>query len=326
MSAADRISIIIPILNEEPTIAPLVERCLAAMSELARTYEIILIDDGSSDESWRVVQLLASANPDVRGYRLRRNFGKAAALALGAEVAGGSIIITLDADLQDDPAEIPKLLSKLNDGFDLVSGWKEHRRDPPAKIAASRFFNLAVRCTTRLKFNDFNSGFKAARCEVYRRIPLYGELHRFIPVLADDLGYRIAEIPVTHHPRTHGQSKYGIERMVRGCLDLLTVLTITRFSHRPAHLFGGIGLVLGTLGIGILAYLAIHWFLFPDAIGTRPLFFLGILLSLLSAQFLFFGMLAELFLFRSRTSSLRTLIADTTTLRHRSSETTGVEV
>ncbi len=285
------------------------------MAETGHAYEIILIDDGSSDRSWSCMQALAHEDPVVLGYRLRRNFGKATALALGAEAASGSIVITLDADLQDDPAEIPKFLSKLEEGFDLVSGWKEHRRDPLPKIVASRFFNLAVRCTTGIKFSDFNSGFKAARREVYLRIPLYGELHRFIPVLASDLGYRVTEIPVTHHPRAHGKSKYGLERFVRGFLDLLTVHTITRFSNRPGHLFGGIGLILGAAGAGILAYLAIHWLLFPDAIGTRPLLFLGILLSLLSAQFVFFGMLAEMFLFRSRTSSLQSLVADATTGR-----------
>jgi dolichol-phosphate mannosyltransferase len=308
-SSIRRVSFIVPILNEEGALKELVERIMSVMREInATSYEILLVDDGSTDGSWRVVEKLSKTVPNVTGYRLRRNFGKATALAVGVDMAAGSIVVTLDADLQDDPSEIPRLLSKLDEGYDLVSGWKENRQDPLNKILASRLFNLTVRSVTRVQMRDFNCGFKAARREVYHRIPLYGELHRFIPVLADDLGYRVVEIPVRHHARVGGQTKYGAKRLIAGFLDLLTVLTITRFSHRPGHLFGGIGLLIGLLGMGILAYLALHWLLLPDPIGSRPLLIFGVLLTLLSAQFLVFGMVAELILFRSRPESFGQLI------------------
>ncbi len=235
------VSFVVPVLNEEGTIEALVDRLHAAMRDRGdSSYEIILIDDGSSDQSWPIMQSLGKSDPKVVSYRLRRNFGKATALALGAQVARGSTLMTLDADLQDDPAEVPHFLDKLDEGYDLVSGWKKDRKDPLSKTLPSKVFNLIVRGVTGVKLQDFNCGFKAARIEVYRAVPLYGELHRFIPVLAHDMGYRIVEIPVLHHPRTSGKSKYGLERFVRGFLDLLTVLTITRYGHRPGHLFGGL--------------------------------------------------------------------------------------
>lgn len=313
MSGSDKVSVVVPILNEDGTLEPLVAQITSVMRKSrASSYEIILVDDGSSDRSWQLVESLSDADPLVIGYRLRRNFGKAIALAVGAEMASGSTLVTLDADLQDDPTEIPRFLSKLDEGFDLVSGWKKSREDPLPKTMTSRFFNLIVRRVTGVQMRDFNCGFKAARREVYRSIPLYGELHRFIPVLAEDIGYRVVEIPVLHHARTSGKSKYGAERFARGALDLLTVLTLTRFSHRPGHLFGGLGILAGLLGIGILVYLSIAWLLFPDPIGNRPLLMLGILLTLLSTQFILFGMLAEMILFRSRPHSFEALIGRAT--------------
>jgi glycosyltransferase involved in cell wall biosynthesis len=304
------ITIVVPVLNEEGTLRELADRIHAAMSGLGDCYEIIFVDDGSSDASWAVIQSLSRTHPAIRGYRLRRNFGKAVALALGAEMASGSVLITLDADLQDDPVEIPHMLAKLEEGFDLVSGWKQDRKDPLSKTFASKLFNLTVRTATRVDMRDFNCGFKAARREVYQSIPLYGELHRYIPVLAQDVGYRVAEIPVVHHPRVSGRSKYGIERLVRGFLDLLTVFTITRYSHRPGHLFGGLGLLAGLLGFSILVYLSIQWLVYPDPIGNRPLLLFGIMLTLLSAQLVVFGMLAEMLLFRSRPKSFESLIRE----------------
>jgi glycosyltransferase involved in cell wall biosynthesis len=305
------ISVIVPVLNEEGTLRQLVGRVEAAVSALDySSFEIIFIDDGSSDGSWALIESLSRSYTFVRGYRLRRNFGKATALALGAEVASGTVLVTLDADLQDDPAEIPRLLAKLDEGFDLVSGWKQDRKDPISKTAASKLFNLVVRATTRIDMRDFNCGFKVAYREVYQSIPLYGELHRYIPVLAADIGYRVVEIPVMHHPRVSGCSKYGIERFVRGFLDLLTVLTISRYGHRPGHLFGGLGLLAGVIGFGILLYLSIEWLLYPDPIGNRPLLLFGIMLTLLSAQLVSFGMLAETLLFRSRPQSFASLIRE----------------
>jgi glycosyltransferase involved in cell wall biosynthesis len=305
------ITIIVPVLNEEGTLQELAERIDRAMSGLGdRRYEILFVDDGSSDASWTVIESLSRSHPFLRGYRLRRNFGKATALALGAEMASGELLITLDADLQDDPVEIPRLLAKLEEGFDLVSGWKQDRQDPLSKTLASKLFNLTVRAATRVDMRDFNCGFKAARREVYQSIPLYGELHRYIPVLAQDIGYRVAEIPVVHHPRVSGCSKYGIERLVRGFLDLLSVLTITRYGHRPGHLFGGLGLLAGVVGFGILLWLSVEWLLYPDPIGNRPLLLFGIMLTLLSAQLVVFGMLAEMLLFRSRPKSFESLVRE----------------
>lgn len=312
-AAEERVSVVIPLLNEEGTLEELVDQTSAVLSRHPNlSYEIILVDDGSSDGSWPLIQRLSQANSAVIGYRLRRNFGKAAALALGAEMATGSVLVTMDADLQDDPIEIPRFLAKLDEGFDLVSGWKQDRKDPLSKTLASKVFNLTVSKVTGIDMRDFNCGFKAARREVYRSIPLYGELHRFIPVLAQDIGYRVVEIPVVHHARVSGRSKYGLERVVRGFLDLLSVLTITRFSHRPGHLFGGLGILAGLIGVGILLYLTVAWFLFPDPIGNRPLLLFGVMLTLLSAQLVLFGMLAEMLLFRSRPRSFAPLVGAAT--------------
>jgi dolichol-phosphate mannosyltransferase len=315
-AACRQVSLVVPVLNEAGTIEELVAGIRAAMAALKlNSYEIILIDDGSTDSSWQIMKALARSDPQVTGYRLRRNFGKATALALGAEVAKGSVLITLDGDLQDDPAEIPRLLAKLDDGFDLVSGWKKDRQDPLHKTLPSKVFNLIVRSVTGIRLNDFNCGLKAARREVYREMPLYGELHRFIPVLAHDAGYKVVEIPVVHHPRVMGKSKYGLERFARGFLDLLTVLTITRFGQRPGHLFGGLGLICGVIGSVILLYLFMHWLFLPEPIRNRPLLLFGVMLVILSAQLVTFGILAEMFLFRSRPRSVERFVAEVEALK-----------
>lgn len=307
-----QISVIVPVLDEQDTIATLVDaiRRVAAAELAGRSLEIVLIDDGSRDGSWPEMRRLAASFPEVRACRLRRNFGKSAALAVGSEIAAGDVLVTMDADLQDDPEELPRFMAKLDEGYDLVSGWKENRNDPLGKTLPSRFFNAVTRSISRLDLHDFNCGFKAARREVYRDISLYGELHRYIPVLAHSLGYRVAEIPVKHHPRRHGVSKFGWERYARGFLDLLTVLTITRFGHRPGHLFGGLGILVGLIGFVTLAYLTILW-LAGETIGTRPLLLFGIMAELLSAQLLTLGMLAELILHRTRQGSALSLVAET---------------
>jgi dolichol-phosphate mannosyltransferase len=307
------ISVIVPVFNERASLSELVERILevASTSLSAHRVEVLLVDDGSRDGSWVELHRLAKAHATLRCFRLRRNFGKATALSLGAEMACGGIVVTLDADLQDDPIEIPRFLAKLDEGYDLVSGWKENRQDPSSKTMPSRFFNAVMRAISGVKLRDFNCGFKAARQQVYAEIPLYGELHRYIPLLADALGYRVGEIPVLHHSRRHGQSKYGFERYARGFLDLLTVLTITRFGQRPGHLFGGLGIVVGLLGFVALAHLTLVWFAGGE-IGTRPLLLFGIMLELLSAQLLTLGMLAELILHRTRPRSALTLLAEAT--------------
>jgi glycosyltransferase involved in cell wall biosynthesis len=225
--------------------------------------------------------------------RLRRNFGKAAALVAGFDQARGDVVVTIDGDLQDDPAEIPRLLAKLDEGFDLVSGWKTRRRDRLSRRLLSRLFNAVTSRFSGLRLHDMNCGLKAYRAEVVHGLRLYGELHRFIPVLAHYRGFRIAELPVNHRPREHGRSRYGIERYVRGFLDLLTISFIGRYRHRPLHLFGGVGLVLMTTGIGILVYLTVDKVL-GHAIGGRPLLTLGVLLVVVGMQFFSLGLISEM--------------------------------
>jgi dolichol-phosphate mannosyltransferase len=292
------VSVLVPVLDEADTLRALLDGVSEQLNEQARTFEVIFVDDGSRDESWRVISELADADPQVLGLRLRRNFGKASALAAAVDEARGEILITMDADLQDDPAEIPNMLAALNDGHDMVSGWKKNRRDPVGKIGPSRLFNAITRWVSGLPLRDFNCGFKAAKAEVYRDLPLYGELHRYIPVLAHGQGYRVGEIPVVHHPRRSGRSKYGFERFARGFLDLLTVTLVTRFGGRPAHLFGGLGLVFGTAGFLMLLYLTGVWALTDQPIGNRPLLLLGVMLMVLSVQLLSFGLLSELIIHR----------------------------
>src|SRR5215216_6183967 len=213
----------------------------------------IFVDDGSTDGTFAALTRLHNAEQNVRVVRLRRNFGKAAALVAGFDQAHGETVVTIDGDLQDDPAEIPRLLAKLDEGFDLVSGWKTKRRDPWRRRLLSKIFNAVTSRVSGLRLHDMNCGLKAYRAEVVRGVRIYGELHRFLPVLAHYRGYRVAELPVNHRPRPHGRSRYGLERYVRGFLDLLTVSFMGRYRHRPLHLFGGLGLVLGALGTAVLA-------------------------------------------------------------------------
>jgi glycosyltransferase involved in cell wall biosynthesis len=287
------ISIVIPLHNEERSVALLFDELQAALEPLEQEWEAVFVDDGSMDGSFAALTRLHSANENVRVVRLRRNFGKAAALAAGFGQARGETVVTIDADLQDDPAEIPRLLVKLDEGFDLVSGWKTHRRDPLRRRVLSRIFNWVTGRVSGLRLHDMNCGLKAYRAEVVRGMPLYGELHRFIPVLAQYRGFRVAELPVNHRPREHGRSRYGVERYVRGFLDLLTVSFIGRYRHRPLHLFGGLGLILGLLGVGILVYLTVVKAL-GHAIGERPLLTLGVLLVVVGLQFFSLGLISEM--------------------------------
>jgi glycosyltransferase involved in cell wall biosynthesis len=287
------ISIVIPLHNEERSVALLYEELQAALDPVGEEWEAIFVDDGSVDGSFAALTRLHNANENVRVVRLRRNFGKAAALAAGFGQARGETVVTIDADLQDDPAEIPRLLVKLDEGFDLVSGWKTHRRDPLRRRVLSRIFNWVTGRVSGLRLHDMNCGLKAYRVEVVRGMPLYGELHRFIPVLAQYRGFRVAELPVNHRPREHGRSRYGVERYVRGFLDLLTVSFIGRYRHRPLHLFGGLGLILGLLGIAILVYLTVVKAL-GHAIGERPLLTLGVLLVVVGLQFFSLGLISEM--------------------------------
>ncbi|MFI7674804.1 glycosyltransferase family 2 protein [Actinophytocola sp. NPDC049390] len=294
-----QVSVLIPVKDEEATLATLVGQIDEAFTPLDTEYEVIFVDDGSTDSSWQVMTQLAEDNPRVRAIRFRRNFGKAAALAAAVDEARGERVVTMDADLQDDPAEVPRLLAELDDGADLVSGHKADRKDPLGKRIPSKFFNTMTNVMTGLKINDHNCGLKAARTEVYRRVPLYGELHRYIPALAHQTGYKVRELAVNHRPREHGKSKYGLERYVRGAIDLLTVMTITKYGRRPAHLFGGIGLLSAFLGFVTLAYLTIVKLFGGQAIGDRPLLLLGILLIILGVQLISIGLIAEIVLHRT---------------------------
>jgi len=287
------ISIVIPLHNEERSIALLYDELEAALEPLGQEWEAVFVDDGSVDGSFAALTRLHDANENIRVVRLRRNFGKAAALAAGFGQARGEIVVTIDADLQDDPAEIPRLLVKLDEGFDLVSGWKTRRRDPLRRRVLSRIFNWVTGRMSGLRLHDMNCGLKAYRAEVVRGMPLYGELHRFIPVLAQYRGFRVAELPVNHRPREHGRSRYGVERYIRGFLDLLTVSFIGRYRHRPLHLFGGLGLILGLLGVAILVYLTVVKAL-GHAIGERPLLTLGVLLVVVGLQFFSLGLISEM--------------------------------
>ena len=287
------ISVVIPVHDEERSVALLYDELRSALEPLDKEWEAIFVDDGSTDGTFAALTRLHSSADNVRVVRLRRNFGKAAALVAGFDQARGETVVTIDGDLQDDPAEIPRLLAKLDEGFDLVSGWKTRRRDPLSRRMLSRIFNAVTSRFSGVRLHDMNCGLKAYRAEVVHGLRLYGELHRFIPVLAHYRGFRIAELPVNHRPREHGSSRYGIERYLRGFLDLLTVSFIGRYRHRPLHLFGGLGLALATIGIGILIYLSVEKAL-GHAIGGRPLLTLGVLLVVVGMQFFSLGLISEM--------------------------------
>jgi glycosyltransferase involved in cell wall biosynthesis len=287
------ISVVVPVRDEERTVEPLYEELATALGPLDEPWEVVYVDDGSRDGTHEALIRLYESTSNVRVVRMRRNAGKAAALDAGFGVVEGDVVVTIDGDLQDDPAEIPRLLATLDEGYDLVSGWKTRRNDPFARRAFSRVFNTVTAWLSGVHLHDMNCGLKAFRADVARNLDLYGELHRFIPVLAHDLGFRVTELGVNHRPREHGRSRYGFERYARGFLDLLTVSFMSRYRHRPLHLFGGLGLVLGMVGTVILVYLTIVK-LTGEPIGRRPLLLLGVLLVVVGIQFLSLGLLSEL--------------------------------
>jgi len=287
------ISVVVPLLNEERSLETLYAEIAAALESRSDEFEVVFVDDGSTDESLSTLGRLHEEQSNVVVVHLRRNFGKAAALQAGFLEARGDIVVTIDADLQDDPGEIPKLLAKLEEGFDLVSGWKTRRNDPFPRRLFSRIFNWVTGVISGVHLHDVNCGLKAYRAEVLKGMRIYGELHRFIPVLAAYRGYRVAEIPVNHRARRHGRSRYGPERYLRGFFDLLSVTFMGRYRHRPLHLFGGVGLLMGAIGFIILTYLSVLWF-WGQGIGGRPLFTLGVLLMVVGIQFISLGLLSEL--------------------------------
>jgi len=293
------VSVVIPLLNEKENLKELYPRLKKVLEETGDDYEIIFVDDGSTDGSLDVLKSFSSQDPKVKIISFRKNFGKATALHYGFKAANGDVIITMDADLQDMPEEIPTLLKKLEEGYDLVSGWKFDRKDGFIKRFSSKIFNSITSFVSGVKLHDFNCGLKAYRKETLKELELYGELHRFIPLLVNWKGFKVGEVKVNHAPRKYGESKFGGERFLRGFFDLLTVTLLTKYTHKPLHLFGLLGLLLSTGGFVINLYLTILWFS-GKFIGHRPLLMLGILLMIIGIQFIFFGLLAELVVFSTR--------------------------
>jgi glycosyltransferase involved in cell wall biosynthesis len=305
------LSLVIPVYNEEESLLPLFDEIMAVALREGLEVEIVFIDDGSRDGSWGIITDLAHRHPNVHGLRFRRNFGKAAALSAGFRAAHGEIVLTLDADLQDDPSEIPRFLATLAHGqetsgqkrtgpLDVVSGWKKTRHDPWHKVLPSRVFNFMVSWLTDVRLHDHNCGMKCYRAVVFKEVKLYGELHRFIPVLAAARGFRVGEIEINHRPRKFGHSKYGVRRFMKGFLDLLTVKFLTGFGQRPQHLLGTVGLLSFLLGNLALLWLCITWIINAFEPGTfpplhqRPLLIYALGAVLLGAQLMSIGFLAEL--------------------------------
>ena len=299
-------SVVIPLYNEEKSLEELHRRLTDTLATLSDRFEIIFVDDGSIDNSFAVIKNLHQRDSRVKAVRFRRNFGKSTALSAGFKKARGKIIVTLDADLQDLPEEIPSLLNKLEQGYDLVSGWKKKRKDSLIRKIASRLFNRVTSFFTGVKLHDFNCGLKCYRRELVDELALYGELHRYIPAIANWKGFRVGEVKVGHHPRMHGVSKFGSERYLRGLFDLLTVIMLTKYPEKPLHFFGLLGTILSLSGLAINLYMAVlrisgKW------ISNRPLLLLGILLLILGVHFIFFGLMGELIVFSSQKEKSYTL-------------------
>jgi len=289
------VSVVIPLLNEEESLPELVLHLEQVLGKLAgKRYEIIFIDDGSTDNSFNVIKQIRARNQRVRAFRFRRNYGKSAALSVGFQHAKGRIIITMDADLQDDPDEIPNLINKIREGYDLVSGWKKKRYDPITKTLPSKFFNFVTSLFSGVKLHDFNCGLKAYKQELVKDLQVYGEMHRYIPALAHWEGYKVTEIPVQHHPRKYGKTKFGVSRFLKGFLDLLTVMFTTRFLKRPLHFFGTLGGIFALSGFAIDLYLLIDWIIGRTYLSNRPLALFGIALIIVGVQLISLGLLGEL--------------------------------
>ena len=324
------LSIVVPVLNESESLQQLHQEISQTCDEHDIPVEVVFVDDGSTDDSWKIIEELAAADERVSGIRLRRNFGKAAALTVGMRAARGGTIMMMDADLQDDPAGIPQFLAKLDEGFDVVNGWKKQRHDPWHKVYPSKVFNWMVGLLTGLKLHDHNCGFKLFRSEVTSEIRLYGELHRFISVLAHARGFNVAEIPVNHRRRQFGRSKYGVRRFMRGFLDLLTVKFLTGFGQRPQHMLGAIGVVFFLFGVIGLGYLGVVWLLTNvggmdfSPIGSRPLLAYSAAATLLGAQIMSLGLLAELIVANTGRDSDTFSVADRTGLPAKERESVSV--
>lgn len=298
------VSIIIPAYNEERSLPILYSKLKDEFGKLDKSYEIIFVDDGSYDDTFRVLNELQQKDSNVKCIRLRKNFGKSLALAVGFNIAQGKVIVTMDADLQDDPREIPQFLKKIDDGWDLVSGWRKLRADPLEKKLASKIFNIIVSRVSGIKLHDFNCGFKAYTRQVIKTIEVYGELHRFIPVMAESFGFKICEIPVKHHQRSFGRSKYGKERYLPGLFDLLTASFIAGYSRRPLHLLGKFGIISSFFGFLLLTYVSIVKFVYGQP-GNRPALTIAVFLLTFAVQVFLFGLLADLLSYTNQRQNFR---------------------
>lgn len=289
-----KISFIIPARDEEKTVKPLALQIINQVKKIKSNYEIIFIDDGSTDKTFEVVKKLSKQNKNIKVIQLRGGFGKSIALQTGFNNAKGDIIFTMDADLQDDPAEIPRFIKKLNEGYDLVSGWKKVRFDPLSKTIPSKIGNFLVRKLTRIQIHDSNCGFKLYKKEVLEDINLYGEQYKYIPIFAQSNNFKVTEIEISHHPRKHGKSKFGIERNIKGILDLITVIFLTGYIKRPGHFFGGVGFLFFLIGFIIGLYITFLRFTTGGIQFHTPLLFLGVLLMVIGIQFFSTGLISEL--------------------------------
>ncbi len=291
-----KLSVVVPVLNEKESLPPLMEAIAAALDAAAISYEAIFVDDGSTDGSFEVIRTLRDARAfagKIRAVRFSRNYGKAAALAIGIEQARGDVIVTMDADLQDDPAMIPDMVKLIDSGYDVVSGWKKKRHDPFTKTLPSIVWNIATSLLAGIRLHDFNCGFKAYRAEAAKGLEIYGERHRYLPVLAYWNGYRVTEMVVTHHPRKFGKSKYGFGRGLKGIFDLLTLLFLRKYMKNPLHFFGLLGLVLVSLGAVVLAYFGVEW-IATGRMHLRPLVLLSTVAIIMGIQFISIGLIGEM--------------------------------
>lgn len=294
MHSNQTISVIIPLLNEEESLNELTLSLEKVFAQMKCNYEVIFVDDGSTDKSFLKIREISRRNNKIHCIKLRRNYGKSAALSKGFRAAKGSIIITMDADLQDDPSEIPEMVKILNSGFDLVSGWKKVRYDPFIKKHTSKLFNFVTSKLSGIKLHDFNCGLKAYKKEVIRSLRIYGEMHRYIPALAFMSGFKVTEKPVKHHARKYGVTKFGASRFVNGFLDLLTVVFTNKYIKRPLHFFGSLGIITSLMGFVVTLYLALLKFIENKPLSDRPLFLVGIFLIIVGVQFLSLGLIAEM--------------------------------
>lgn len=300
MSNPISISVIIPLLNEQPSLEELHSRLSSALGQISAHYEIIFVDDGSSDGSIDIIRSLREADASVRYTRFRRNFGKSAALAAGFQMARYPVIATMDADLQDLPEQLPLLVERLEEGCDLVSGWRHKRNDRLTRKFSSWVYNRVTSSITGVRLHDINCGMKCYRREVLDEVKVYGERHRYIPVLASYRGFRLGEVQIEHAPRKHGSSRYGLERIAGGIFSLLTVILLTRYTNKPLHFFGMLGVILGGGGTAIAAYLIFMRIFFNEWLGNRPILIIGTLLIIVGVQFILFGLLAEMIAFSYR--------------------------